>query len=156
MDGSFLQAFALGILSQETWYQRPDRRSAAFLEARSPENTIIFLVSLAQLVMLALVFDSRDLHRKVSAHEIAVFAVHGWLTHRSSLTSQASPEPIQQILSVTMLMASVTSELMSLDLNQDTMLVINTAASAVALICYNHALLALKVGQMHSLSQLGS
>ncbi|KAK9841669.1 hypothetical protein WJX74_009842 [Apatococcus lobatus] len=61
---ALMQAFALGILSQESWYQRPDRRTAAFLEARSPENTVVFLVSLAQLVMLALIFDSRDLHRK--------------------------------------------------------------------------------------------
>lgn len=71
MGASSLQAFALGILSREAWYQRPDRSSAAFLEARSPENTVIFLISLAQLVLLALVFDSRDLHRKVSDQGLA-------------------------------------------------------------------------------------
>ncbi len=60
-----LQAFALGLLAREPWYRKQDWRQEPFLQARSPENTVVFLISLAQLVMLALVFDSQSPHRKV-------------------------------------------------------------------------------------------
>ena len=143
MGGSFLQAFALGILSQESWYQRPDRRSAPFLEARSPENTVIFLVSLAQLVLLALVFDSRNLYRKVSAHELASLPCMAGSYIGPHRPRRLHQNLFTEYLSVPTFMALVTSELMFLDLNQDTMLKIDTAASGVALSHYDHALLAL-------------